>query len=325
MSRLPAAVLPFLLGAVAAGVGYDLGTYSDGRAAVDALYRDMGEGSGPLGDPVEGTRCSKGIHGCVRGFEHGFIAWTADTGAQPVQGAIGAEWGAGGTRGLLGLPLAPETCGDGACSQQFQRGRISWNAADGTRVARAIDDPADVRVVVNKQRPLVPADWAPGDLGAVHGQPLRVEAAQALQRLIDDAAAEGVPIRAISGYRPQHVQDGLYRRYTALYGQATADAISARPGHSEHQTGLAVDIGNPDGACALQACFDQTPAGQWAAANAHRYGFLIRYPAGAEPVTGYAYEPWHLRYVGTQLAGDVRASGAATLEEYLGLPAAPGY
>ena len=106
----------------------------------------------------------------------------------------------------------------------------------------------------------------------------------------------------VSGYRSYSQQASLYDSYVRQYGQATADTLAARPGFSEHQTGLAMDIGNASGVCALQACFATTPAGKWAAANAATYGFIIRYPAGAEAVTGYTYEPWHLRYVGRDLA-----------------------
>jgi D-alanyl-D-alanine carboxypeptidase len=109
------------------------------------------------------------------------------------------------------------------------------------------------------------------------------------------------------------------------YGRATADLISARPGFSEHQTGLAIDIGNPNGVCGLQECFAGTPAGVWAAQNAWRYGFIIRYPRGMTPVTGYAYEPWHLRFVGTTISSEMRAHAVPTLEHYMSLPAAPSY
>ena len=102
----------------------------------------------------------------------------------------------------------------------------------------------------------------------------------------------------ISGYRSYSQQASLYDSYVRQYGQATADTIAARPGYSEHQTGLAMDIGNASGICALQACFATMPAGKRAADHAAEHGFIIRYPAGSEATTGYTYEPWHLRYVG---------------------------
>jgi D-alanyl-D-alanine carboxypeptidase len=109
------------------------------------------------------------------------------------------------------------------------------------------------------------------------------------------------------------------------YVQATADTFAARPGHSEHPTGLAMGIGNASGICALQACCANTPAGRWAAEHGWEYGFIIRYPAGAGATTGCTYEPWHLRYVGRNLALDMKTRGIAALEDYFGLEAAPDY
>lgn len=186
-------------------------------------------------------------------------------------------------------------------------------------------DSADsITVIVNKQRPLADPAYAPADLEDVGGALLRPEAAEGYRAMTAEASAAGVPIEAVSGYRRAGEQQHLHDSYALSYGTGTADAISARAGYSEHQTGLSVDIANPGGACAMQACFESTPAGSWAVQNAHRHGFIIRYPAGSEAVTGYAYEPWHLRYVGIGTAAAVHASGAA-LETYAGLMPAPGY
>lgn len=185
------------------------------------------------------------------------------------------------------------------------------------------DSPDSTLVVVNKQRPL-PVDYVPQDLADADGVPLRVEAAEAYLQMAAEAAAAGVPISAVSGFRTGAEQDQLYVSYTENFGPETADSISARPGYSEHQTGLAIDIANPDGSCALEACFVESLAGSWAAANAHYYGFIVRYPAGAEHITGYAHEPWHLRYVGAEQSLSIRDAGT-TLEEFAGLPAAPDY
>ncbi|UWX95956.1 M15 family metallopeptidase [Arthrobacter zhaoxinii] len=199
---------------------------------------------------------------------------------------------------------------------------LSKEPADAAAAPEA-EAPDSVTLVVNKQRPLA-ADYVPPDLVDAGGLLLRAEAAAAYAGMVSAAAAEGVSISPVSGYRSREDQSQLHTSYTERYGQEGADSLSARPGFSEHETGLAVDIGNPDGLCALETCFEGTAAGSWAAANAHRYGFLIRYPAGAEQITGYAYEPWHLRYVGPEVAGGVHEAGV-TLEEFLGLPAAPGY
>ncbi len=197
------------------------------------------------------------------------------------------------------------------------------SAQPATAAALDFDSPDSILAVVNKLRGL-PADHVPQDLADAGGVPLRAEAAAAYQQMTAEAAAADVPITAVSGFRTGAEQEQLYVSYTANFGQEAADAISARPGHSEHQTGLAIDIANPDGTCALESCFAETLAGSWAAANAHHYGFIIRFPAGAEHITGYAHEPWHLRYVGTEHARTMHDAGT-TLEEFAGLPAAPNY
>ena len=208
-------------------------------------------------------------------------------------------------------------------------GYLSWSgqgeqpAQPAAAAVLDFDSPDSTLAVVNKQRPL-PADYVPQDLSDAGGVPLRAEAAAAYRQMTAEAAATGVFMSAVSGFRTGDEQDHLYVSYTGSFGQEEADAISARPGHSEHQTGLAVDIANPDGTCALEACFAETLAGSWVASNAQHYGFIIRYPAGAEHLTGYAHEPWHLRYVGTEHARTMHDAGT-TLEEFVGLPAAPGY
>ena len=208
-------------------------------------------------------------------------------------------------------------------------GYLSWfesqaQQASAQTAGLDFDSPDSLTVVVNKNRPLADLAYVPADLHDGPGVLLRPEAAAAYDQLSADAAAAGIGITAVSGFRTAEDQAHIHFSYSATYGDAAADAISARPGHSEHQTGLAVDIGNADGTCALEACFEATPAGAWAAENAHRYGFVIRYPAGRETVTGFAYEPWHLRFVGTDLANELHKTGR-TLEEFAGLPAAPNY
>ena len=126
-----------------------------------------------------------------------------------------------------------------------------------------------------------------------------------------------------SAYRPFERQEGLFGNSAARFGVAGAEQRSARPGFSEHQTGLAVDVGG--GGCDIERCFGDTAEGRWVAANAHRTGFLVRYPAGSEQITGYQYEPWHLRYVGPELATEMHMTGVATLEEFFDLPPAPQY
>ena len=148
------------------------------------------------------------------------------------------------------------------------------------------DDPASILYVVNKKRPL-PDKYTPSDLNG----PLRTEAKKNLDNLFTGAKSANINLKIISGYRSQSSQASLYNGYVARDGQASADTYSARPRYSEHQTGLAVDLGNADGSCDLEICFGDSPAGQWLRTNAQNYGFVIRYPAGKTSITGYQYEP----------------------------------
>lgn len=133
------------------------------------------------------------------------------------------------------------------------------------------------------------------------------------RQMIADMQAQGLDISSnYSGYRSYSYQDGLYWSYVNSYGQAQADTFSARAGHSEHQTGLAFDLLHSNG-----ALVENTAEANWIASNAHNYGFIVRYKAGKEHITGYQAEPWHIRYV-----GDVATSiyqSRLTLEEYLGV------
>ncbi|GAB3605026.1 hypothetical protein GCM10027413_04350 [Conyzicola nivalis] len=195
----------------------------------------------------------------------------------------------------------------------------------------ASDDPSSLSVVVNKLRPLNPGNYAPADLVEVPvpyaNKPfLRQEASNAVVAMFQAFTAQtGLSMQAQSAYRSYDSQVSVYAGWVASKGKAGADLTSARPGHSEHQTGLAIDVSALPAQCTLQGCFADTPQGQWLAANAATYGFVLRYPDGGTPVTGYEFEPWHYRYVGIATAADYVASGAATLEQYFGLPAAPDY
>lgn len=146
-------------------------------------------------------------------------------------------------------------------------------------------------------------------------------AAAAAEAMFTAARAEGVSIILVSGYRSYSTQAQIHDDYTATLGPNAAAALSARPGHSEHQTGWAMDIGDGSGACSFTACFAGQPAAAWAKANAHRFGFIVRYPPRARHTTGYDYEPWHLRFIGVAAATDMTAHGISTLEEYLAVPA----
>jgi len=197
----------------------------------------------------------------------------------------------------------------------------------------SLDDPASQWVIVNKHRPLQPADFVPADLvrpavaisAAGEAALLNSTTAAAAEAMFAAAAQDGVALVLASGYRSYSTQVTTYNGYVAARGQADADTASARPGHSEHQTGWAFDIADGGGACSFQPCFADQPAASWAKANGHRFGFVVRYPWMLHPITGYYYEPWHLRYVGVEAATDMLNRGIGTLEEYFGLEAAPGY
>ena len=192
------------------------------------------------------------------------------------------------------------------------------------RTQLSIDDPASLWVVVDKARPLSPIDAAPTDLVPIGGgYELRAEAAQAMDTMLAAAAADGLTITVQSAYRPYDYQVALFSAQVARFGEEQAEVQVARPGYSEHQTGLAADVGG--GGCDIESCFATTVEGQWIAANASRFGFLVRYPDGKQDVTGFKYEPWHVRYVGVPLATEMHDTGVPTLEEFFGLPAAPGY
>ena len=158
-------------------------------------------------------------------------------------------------------------------------------------------------LIANKTYSL-PSGYAPGGLTA--------ECRAAFRAMRQGAALDGIDLFIVSGYRSYSLQSSLYARYCAQEGKAAADTYSARPGHSEHQSGLAIDLNS------LSDSFADTPEGQWLAANAHRYGFIIRYPRDKQQATGYRYEPWHVRFLGKELAASVFASGLC-LEEYFGI------
>ncbi|HEM6220359.1 TPA: LD-carboxypeptidase LdcB/DacB [Streptococcus suis] len=159
-------------------------------------------------------------------------------------------------------------------------------------------------IIANKKHPLS-ADYAPGE---------EPQALAAFQNLIADMQAKGFDVsNNYSGFRSYETQASLYQSYVDQDGQAAADTYSARPGYSEHQTGLAFDLLDSSG-----NLLEEPTASQWLAENAHHYGFIVRYLPGKENSTGYMAESWHVRYIG-QEATDIYNSGL-TLEEYFGVP-----
>ncbi len=200
----------------------------------------------------------------------------------------------------------------------------------------ALSSPSSIYVVVDKLHPVDDfdeqnpkscdpkrCDWAPSDRVPVgtNGQVMRKIAATALTKLMHGASAAGYSVPALSCYRSYANQAATYNHWVAEAGgnTAQADTHSARPGYSEHQTGLVCDIG------AGSQSWGTTAAGKWTAAHAAKYGFILRYDDGKQDESGYVYEPWHFRYVGVTLAKAIYAAGNPTLEEWMGLPAPKTY
>ena len=177
------------------------------------------------------------------------------------------------------------------------------------QVYSVVSNSSSLLALVNKHSCL-PYDYRPADLDTVGEVLLRYEAALWLEQLVADAAADGVTLNPISGYRDASYQDSLYSGYVDSVGVEWADAQSAQGGFSEHQTGLAVDF-SP-----TTAEFYNSPAAYWLEDNAYRYGFIIRYPDAGSDLTLYIYEPWHIRYVGTKVSSYMHDHNIVTFEEY---------
>lgn len=174
-------------------------------------------------------------------------------------------------------------------------------------------------LIVNKTYPLT-STWKPSNTfktvpsDGFAREPLNNEAYENWKQMKSDAAALGLNLWAQSGYRSYDYQNDLYNGYVKRKGKAAADTFSARPGHSEHQSGLAFDLNTID------SSFKNTDEGKWVAKNAYLYGYILRYPEGKTNETGYIYEPWHIRYVGKELATALYNGGDwITMENYFGV------
>lgn len=180
-----------------------------------------------------------------------------------------------------------------------------------------VTEPASIQVVINKKHCFNPLTYTPANLVSIHGYPLRAEAATALQSMMAAASTAGVPFGITSAYRSYSNQITTYNHWVTVNGStAAADTVSARPGYSEHQTGLVADLDTPG--CVLE-CFADTNAYAWLKQNAADHGFIERYPPGMTAITGYAPEAWHWRYIGAEAAKDMKAKGIQTLEQYFGV------
>jgi D-alanyl-D-alanine carboxypeptidase len=185
--------------------------------------------------------------------------------------------------------------------------RVTVKSAEETTMSYSVNGVTSLTyvsgiLIANKTYAL-PSDYAPG---------VDEDAMAAFTEMQQAAYAEGYSLYIASGYRSYDTQKSLYESYVARDGKQAADTYSSRPGYSEHQTGLAFDLNSVD------ISFANTPEGKWVAENCYKYGFIIRYPENKSAITGYMYEPWHIRYLGVNIATSVYQSGLC-LEEYLGI------
>lgn len=193
-----------------------------------------------------------------------------------------------------------------------------------------IDTASSYQVIVNKIRPLTPVTYKARDIIRVpkfnpYGRTLRREVSASVVKMGNAMKAAGKGTLIVqSGYRSYSTQKAIHKARVKALGKLKGERLAARPGYSEHQTGLAVDFG-ARGVSTLKASFAKTKAGVWLAANSYRYGFVLRYPSGKTAITGYTFEPWHFRYVGVEVATAMHNQAITTLEEYYNLPAAPSY
>jgi zinc D-Ala-D-Ala carboxypeptidase len=236
-----------------------------------------------------------------------------------VIGAIARDGGGGGVPGPGGPPVATAT-GQAGQTPTEQGGTPAPETPEPTQDEPEIVACGDILAPLNKTHRL-PSDCAPGDLLQLSGdlshggiQLMRAEAANAFAEMAGAAAGDGMGLRAVSAYRSYDAQVIAYEDNKAIYGDEV-DRFSARPGHSEHQLGTTADVSTANAGYELEA-FEGTPEAAWVEANSWRYGFIVSYQQGTEHITGYAYEPWHIRYVGKDTAELVRESGK-TLHEYL--------
>jgi D-alanyl-D-alanine carboxypeptidase len=226
------------------------------------------------------------------------------------------------------------TAGDDAAAIAAAGGAVAFRKAVATGAAPcvALDDPARVWVVLNKTRPNTPLDYRPSALDppagvrSIEGGSLRSDAAAALSAMGAASVAAGAGEIALqSGFRSYETQQTTYSSQVDAQGSAEADLSSARPGFSEHQSGLAGDVVACAEGCGTLDDLAATAQGQWIVAHSWEYGWITRYEEGYTPITGYSPEPWHLRYIGPELARAYHEGGWHTLEEFFGLPPAPTY
>lgn len=197
------------------------------------------------------------------------------------------------------------------------------NASKIRAIVEDYTNPASIWTIASKEYSL-PIEYIPSPIKipdvltrtdkSIDERSVRSDIEQPLIDMFTAASSYGYQLLIGSGYRSANLQAIYFNSLARAVGEEAANQSIARPGQSEHQTGLAVDITTVSRICYLEKCFEDTSDGMWLAENAHKYGFIMRYPEGKEPITGYIYEPWHFRYVGVDLATALYESGL-TMDE----------
>lgn len=193
---------------------------------------------------------------------------------------------------------------------------VTKKATDASKPTLKAPARYELGFIVNKDHKLSPS-YKPA-LKTIPGtsKQMTPEAVAAFETMRKAAKKDGISLTAVSGYRSYARQKTLFASYSRQLGVKEAERVSARPGTSEHQTGLAMDVGAANGRCVISKCFGDTREGKWVAKYSYKYGFIMRYPKGTEKYTGYDFEPWHYRYVGTAIAKDMKNKKIKTLERY---------
>lgn len=205
--------------------------------------------------------------------------------------------------------------------------QINLPGADSINaIVEDYDDPSSLWVVVSKDHPLSRQDYRPDDLVFLKDdsrtdksqdeRSLREIAVSDYHAMMTEAKKLGYDLMIGSGFRSYNLQKLYYTNYVAKSGEAAANKYSAKPGQSEHQTGLVADVAPRSMECYISVCFGDMAAGKWIANNSYKYGFIVRYPADKTEITKYQYEPWHLRYVGVPLAKALHQSKLTLDEAY---------
>lgn len=217
---------------------------------------------------------------------------------------------------------------DEVASTEEQTNQIKQITLPNTEPITAIDgkytDDDHIWRLVNKSHPFSDLHYRPANLQlatvasrtdkSTDERSVRADIMPAVEALFASAEQAGFDLQIGSGWRSYEQQNIYYSNYSRLYGQESADTFSAKPGYSEHQTGLVMDLATTDHNCYLEECFGETGAGKWLAEHSYKYGFILRYPRGKDGITDFIYEPWHFRYVGEDLARALKESGL-TLDE----------